>query len=245
MKTSKLNLNFFIVIILIAFFSTGCSPIYYVPSQVNMPSLTKGGDAKFSASFALPQFNGVAQSFDGQLSYSPVKHLGVTVDGLAVVGTGKDKDYSGSGKSFGFALGYYNMIDENLGVEFYAGYGGGDVKLNRDSLKFFSADVRRFYIQPGIYRSTKRFNFGIAFRFSNVQYSNLVFYQIPEIGDKIVEDNYFFYEPSFYCSLGGNLVKVKFQLTPSFNIDNKLDFNRQKLAIGLGVDFLINRKNRD
>jgi hypothetical protein len=67
----------------------------------------------------------------------------------------------------------------------------------------------------------------------------MMFYRQADPDDMLYGKSYLFYEPSIYLSVGGNLVKAKFQMTPSFKIDNERDFNRQKLILSFGVDFLI------
>ena len=218
---------------------SGCSPKYYVPPQHNIPMLANGGEGKVGTSFSLPQFGVGGLSFDAQLSYSPIKHLGITADGMYFSGGNSTNDYSGNGIVGNVGLGYYAMASEKWGVDIYTGIGKGSIKMNQDSLKFFSSDLTRYYIQPGVFYKNKRFNFGMVFRISYVQYDDMMFYRQADPDDMLYGKSYLFYEPSIYLSVGGNLVKAKFQMTPSFKIDNERDFNRQKLILSFGVDFLI------
>gem|GEM_PF-6396091 len=48
-------------------------------------------------------------AFDAQMSYSPIKHLGLTADGMYFSGGDKTNDYSGKGIVGNVGLGYYGM----------------------------------------------------------------------------------------------------------------------------------------
>jgi hypothetical protein len=223
---------------------SACSPIYYVPNQAHIPSLGKAGEAKFSASFAAPILMDVNHVYGAQLSWSPINHIGIAADGfVAGSGSSVSDDYTGNGKGGTVSLGFYAMANSSWGIECYAGAGSGNVQLNHYSSKYFQSNIQRYYVQPAIFFRSWHFDFGLAFRLSNVQYTNRKYYQSPDYSDVLYDNNYLFYEPSAYVALGGNIVKARFQITPSFKIDQHKDFNREKVILGFGVDFMINRKS--
>ncbi len=236
---------YFFVVIAVTFLISGCSPKYYVPPQPNIPALANGGEGKFGTSFSLPQFGVGGMAFDAQMSYSPIKHLGLTADGMYFSGGNKTNDYSGKGIVGNVGLGYYGMAGERWGADVYAGIGKGSIRMNQDSLKFFSSELMRYYIQPGVFYRTRRFDFGLVFRLSRLLYEDMKYYSQADNDDMLYGEKFLFYEPSLYLALGGNLVKAKFQITPSFKIDNELEFNRQKLVLSFGIDFLIGRNRAD
>ncbi len=239
-KKSHLLLSFCILLAL-----QSCSPVYYVPNQPNMPMFRKGSEGKASFNIASPLVGEVNNAFEGQISASVINHFGITTNGFIASGKNNDSyddSYKGQGHLWEFGLGYFNLVDNKWGVDVFAGAGKGAVTIFENDISFFKADISKWYIQPSFYFSSKHFEAGLAFRISNINYNNVrpgkTYY---DSSNKLTTNRALFYEPSIFCGFGGPLVKGHVQFTPSFLISNEMDFNREKVMLSVGIDFIINR----
>lgn len=238
---------FYILIFFALVLCQGCSPVYYVPNQPNMPMFRKGGEGKASFNIASPFVGEIDNAFEGQLSASIINHLGVTANGFITSGNNNSSDndvYKGQGRMWEAGIGYFNLVDDKWGFDVSAGAGKCTMNIFKDNKMYFEADINRWYLQPSFYYSGKHMEAGIAFRVCGVNYVNTrLGTEYPNnIDDALTTNSPLFYEPSVYFAFGGPLIKGHIQCTPSFYVGNARDFNREKLMISMGVDFIINRK---
>ncbi|MEO6684880.1 MAG: hypothetical protein ABIN24_02905 [Dyadobacter sp.] len=232
-----------------------CSPYYYSPNKGNVPNIREKNDIRLDAGLG---GGFVMRGADVQLSYAPLSHVGIMVNGaLSTSISSKESALvnrkESRSKYLEAALGYFIKLEENKNwvFEVYAGAGKGDYKVFYTIDQTARINMNKYFIQPSLSftHPNKNLEFSIGSRFSGVNhslgYSNLI--------DGMDRDRYYlrnlqntlnelsvYWEPSFRFSGGGKNVKGYVSYTPSVAMFNARGVDREYVNISLGVRLTMN-----
>jgi len=162
---------FFICSVLLLLF-TGCQHYYYLPNNLNIPAMTHQHDASVMLA------TGKSNCKQVQLSYSPLKHVGLMYNGIKV----RDGNTTGGMQEGG--LGLYYGIGNDVSFGLYGGWGQGWEHhsysiTNYNSNTYYTsyqtiyADLKfqRKFIQPCFSYQGKWIQAAGGLRFSNLSFT--------------------------------------------------------------------------
>ncbi len=220
-----------IIAIAIFFLTTGCA-ITYVPNTVNTPMFSNKGEIQASAYVG-------SSGFDPQLAYAVSDHIGIMANGsFANHKSDSTTDYEKH--KFGeIGIGYYTKNGNNMTIEFFGGFGLGEIKSRSDAWLFTDeSDIKsnRFFLQPavGVSNTNGMFSFTPRFVVYNATRNNITYSRS-------------FIEPTITGRVGFNNIMFTGQLGYSFSLfstsptkdDYLLDYN--PLIISIGIHLALNR----
>ncbi len=157
-----------LVIVSIAFSACHTPMVGYVPSTHNVPLLTEKNEGRISGAIGL-------NHSELQLSYSPVKHLGLM-----------SNFYLGTpGVSGEYGLGYYNKIGNHFLIETYALYNKTSLSRRSKDEIFFISEHTDMYIQD-LQAKYKGFAYQLEFAYL----SDLTFLRSFAVGAKFARAFY-------------------------------------------------------
>ena len=226
-------------------FNYGCSPVYYGPNTQNVPLLSHAGEYNISVS-------GSGELLELQGSVSPVKHLGLQLNGSWYMPQKSDSAYRGAGYFTDAGIGYYTAFGPNdiLVFETYAIGGVGGV---RNSISPHTAtsnygsiytNAGRYGIQPVFGVKWKYVDAAISSRFVGLSYFNTsgnLIYAGRNQQDYLNENRHsFLIEPAITIRAGGDFLKAQIQYGRSFNISNP-DFYQRNSMLTIGLVLSPNR----
>ena len=187
MKNYKLIFLFF----LITLFSS-CSHYYYAPDEANVMKLAEQNDLKISASGNSTNGNYEIKHANFQISYSPIKHLGVFASRFNLKGKEpiNSPERGGNGFLNNAAMGGYYFFetgsildriikyDEELAVpsgfllDAYLGYGKGHVHNFYIEGGTSDLDLQKYFIQGGIHWQGKTLGASYVLKFGKINFFN-------------------------------------------------------------------------
>ncbi|MBX7151997.1 hypothetical protein K1X84_10180 [bacterium] len=231
------------IILLNFIFIIGCSPVYYVPSTLNVPLLQKKNDG--NVSFQIGDHRAELQG-----AYAMHNNFGLMVNGFFIKPS-EDKDGDGGKGSFIEAgIGYFRQA-QPLVFEIYGLTGYGQLENHFPStLQDYpyttgkiKARLIRYSVQPSTGVRTKFFDMAVAIRLSLLHYydinGNLIFEDQNQIQYLRDRSNQFIVDPAIMIRAGYERVKFQLQLGKSYNMTNP-DFNQQMGYVTYGLIFYLN-----
>lgn len=243
-----------ICIIALTFFSA-CTTLY-IPTAVNVPSLTTEGEISAKASLGLAG-TGLANF---QAAFSPAEHLGM-MGGAMINNSGVDGSlgtqtaYNGttsynlsrSDLAYEIGPGYYTQLKGRWHIEVFGGIGGGKVKDNigtRDSSNYpYSiASYNKLFIQPSIAYLSDYLDMAFTLRISEVMFTNIQSNK-PTINDK--KFAFPMADPTVTFRGGYKFIKPFVQVgmfIPLGQDYSKINTDLNFININFGICFDINRK---
>lgn len=215
---------------------SSCKTVYE-PNAINTPMLKNKGE-----------FRLYAGTTDLQASYAVTDHVGVMLNGFHVSEKSDNNVIHGSGGLIEGGIGYFTSLQPLL-FEVYAGGGRGGVSFSEtrtengvQTVREFSADGTRFFLQPGLGLTTQYFDLGITPRFVVGKYDNVItnystqdqidghFYQVDQ-------PTWAFIEPAFTVRGGYRFVKLQLQYGFSSKLNSQaLSYKSSFLNVGLSFD---------
>ena len=177
----RLNKLWLLVVLSACYWGSACNHYYYAPSEGQSLSLSEQHDAKISAGFGGGSSQERGKSFNLQVGYSPLKHLGLQANYFTLSrGDVDSESQSGNGRLFEGAIGGYYFFPKEVTdpipegeerlfvtpgilVDFYVSYGDGFVHNNYDAVSSSRFDFKKYYVQSGIHWYSK--SFGVAYMF--------------------------------------------------------------------------------
>lgn len=198
---NKVYLIGFVVILF-----SSCTTVY-IPNSIHTPMHEEKGDFSSSLCFGV-------NTFDGNVSYSPIQNFAVTLSGASYHGVRKGQnDIRNYWRyKFDIAPGYYRKIAEGTVFEINAGYGRAMFKT-RDNIieegySVLLGDVRgeyqRFFLQSGIGYRTKDVFFVYAVRFSELAYKRVE----DDFGKNLFNGSMSFFDQSIKLGAGNNGITI-------------------------------------
>lgn len=230
---------YYIIIIATTLIIQSCATAY-IPNRVNSPMFKDKGEFKLDLTTG-------RNGFDTQAAYSPIKNVGIMLNGCF-----SDRDKDTLSESFHehiygeIGLGYYKLLaDEKSVFEVYAGYGIGNTQTFYDWGTYIpntklKADFSKIFIQPAIGINNKALTVSFASRFSFIKMD------IDRMNSQYFTINDFdlFWEPAFTLAVG-KTVKFTTQIGGSFPIIPLPDgypIIPRKFMFSLGLQLHLGRK---
>jgi hypothetical protein len=234
MKT--LSTFFTFVFFVLGFIS--CKTVYE-PNTLNVPLFNNHYE-----------FRAYADPSNVHLAYAITDHIGVMANGFFVK-EGDDNGLHGSGNLFEAGFGYYRPVNGFI-FETYAGAGRGMVKFseprqenNTTTIRNFSAQGTRFFIQPSFGYGNKFFEAALTPRFvagkyDNVQTNYTTQEQIDGKFYQVDQPVWTFIEPALTVRGGYRWIKVQAQFGFSEKLNSEqLSYKSSFMNFGVIID--INR----
>jgi len=243
----------FILLSGIGLLCTGCNRYYYKPNAVNAPLFTGAnqlhiaGDGMISNSENNTD-GGNSYFFDVQAAYSPINHLGIIANYSTWAFRPTNLDFSTGNVDANAHLaeiGIGGYVTSGQGkakfvADLYAGGGAGLLKSDVDM------KARRFFIQPGIGMRHPAVDLAFNMRISSIKYYDfddngrgmnyLLDHNLydPNRKERMDENNYLFWEPSFTVRSGYKFIKAQFQWALAADISNvRWNYNGSRFTFGL------------
>ena len=228
-------------IVLIAAFTTGCSPLFYSPNSQNVPLISHKGDNKLTVA-------GNGNQVELQGAYGVTDAFAIQANGGLYIPRNEDNGNGGSGKFFELGAGYFTPIQDNFVFEAYGLIGMGSMEnhfpstkeANPQSKGEISANVIRVGIQPNFGYKSKHFEAALSSRIVNLMYNNIkgdLIYNSENQIDFLTENkSNFLIEPAITLRAGIERVKLQVQYGYSYNLSNK-DFKQDKSFLTVGLSF--------
>ncbi len=221
-----------ILVSLVLIIGMACCTPFYIPTSINTPLITKGGEVNLevsAASSGLEVYSAVGLS----------DNISIMING-SFKDRRTEKDDSDETEryhkhNFGeAALGFNFPLDEKWVGEFYAGGGYGSV-WNSEDILFFNnratGDIRKYFIQTDIGSKYSHTIFGLAIRGSYVKIDNL-HHSFTKV--KIYPEAYFI-EPAIFLKFGFKVVKFKAQVLYSHILSDRKFVSHDNLISSFGV----------
>ncbi len=266
------NLTYLIIILTVGLFSCRTPRFVNAPTAVNAPVLQQKGDSKiamyYSSNFGNSNENSgnnynKSKGYDLQGAYALTNHWALQVNyskrneknGGLNEGPFDSSVIDYKRKSGEIGVGYFTKLGNagNTFFQVFAGGGNGSFELKDAGVadnfpynRFHTADVNRFYLQPGFTFSKNNVSLILASRFSFINYKKIsTDYSIDEQTDfnltNLQNKTLSFWEPAFILNFGLNEfppLKLELQLGASYSIDNNYyDTKTGNASVGLVFDF--------
>ncbi len=225
MNTYLQRLFYLTLILVIA----GCAEDY-VPSKVNTPLLSRSNEFQAKATVG-------TSGADLQTAYSPVKHVGIMLNGNLSSRGGTLKTEHHNHQYIEAGVGYYYPFNVKYRFEIFGVYGIGEIESYSFKSNYISgfSDVNKFFIQPAIGIVNPGFEVGFASRFGVLNITN----SSPDITNS---GNYYpVIETALTAKMGIQLIKPVIQIGYSFVLISKDNafFTHQPFYIAAGIHFKI------
>lgn len=225
-----------LMVFIMAFVFTSCSHYYYTPSAHNVPLFHKKNECQ--AAIILGG-NDVVETSNVQAAYAITNNIAVIVNTMFAKGGEKTSADWGRGNCIDGALGFYTPIKKHGVFEIFAGYGESK---QHHQYSGGTADLHftKFFLQPSIGLSYKRFDIALTAGISNIN-----FYKINKTLDRNHEETYtlntisqnhnsYLFEPSITLRGGLKYVKAQLQISLSKNLSHSnLPFLNNNISFGL------------
>ena len=244
MKQIKITL-----FVLTALVTYSCSPAYYSPSTMNLPSLEKKGDLQVSANSYVSRSDNVtildSEGYDFNVAYSPIDKMAITAGFSDFVNTninasiGTDHNNLRMGN---LGVGYYTPLNDRLSWETYLdGHFGqfkGTVTSEENNfLNRVSANTHKIGIKSGIAIKGKYTSCLVGLGLYNLNYSNIEGHAIDEISYLRTYSSSIVREFSVTLRVGTEKIKGQYQIGRS---DNKTNPNFLQTNSYQSLGLLIN-----
>lgn len=223
MKKRKNTHSILMRISIIMLVFSSCAPAY-IPNVVNTPMLSNKGETQIAVYTS-------TSGFDPQAAYGVTDNLAVMVNGSFANRT--DSNYH-KHSFVELGGGYYEKLGDLGRVEFFGGFGFGNIKADYENnlwSSFTAVDNTRLFLQPGI---------GITSEFIDLSFASRAVYVRLMGGNKTGDG--FFIEPVLTGKLGYRYVKGVMQLGFSVPLGRELEFEYQPILFSLGLQVDIGRK---
>ena len=229
------------LIVLIAAFTTSCSPLFYTPNTQNVPLISSKGDNKLTVA-------GNGNQVEIQGAYGLTESIAIQANGGMYIPRNEDNGNGGSGKFFEIGAGYFTPIQENFVFEAYGLVGFGSMENhfpttqenNAYTKGDISANVMRIGIQPNFGYKSKNFEVALSSRIVNLMYSNikgdLNFNSENQIDFLNENKSSFLVEPALTVRAGLEKIKLQVQYGYSYNLSNS-DFKQDKSFLTVGLNY--------
>lgn len=221
-----------IIILSVSILLQGCKTAY-VPNTINVPLLQEQGELKINI-----------DERDIQGAYAVTENIGIMANGY-----GKYQN-SGNNRSNSYLVelggGYFQNVFRTWTFETFAGAGTGkiifeDFDSSGNSIKKYSADVAKFFLQPSLGIAGKYSDFAFTFRFVCVKYYGVDTEHYTDsllVSDKLYALNrrpiWAFAEPALTLRGGYKGVKLFAQIGHSYKL-MKSEMNYSSSIANLGV----------
>lgn len=220
------------LLLLLPILFCSCTRYFYAPNSHNVPGFREKGEARATIS-ALKgdEIEGV----ETQFAYSPVNHLGLMFNyANAKGGSGYTRGY---GHQVEGGAGYFLPVAGKSVFEVYAGYGGGNVYSQYDSLQTYSHRFGKVFLQPSIGFTSDYFDALFSLRLGylslhvNESGNANSAYALIEVENT---PHSFLVEPGVTIRAGWKFIKVQTQFGGSYNLTNP-DFPQEKELFSIGL----------
>jgi hypothetical protein len=222
--------------------------IYYAAKAPDLPMLTSKNEYSFSLLYGTgDKQNGL----EAKATYSPVNHLGLTVN-YGSSGNSKDNTYLEGGN---IGVGYYTPLSTSWNFESYEGIGLRHLH-NQHYTGMSNFNLTNFFVQPSIIYHDVSDKFQLAFvsKFNLVNYSfkdssfnnDREQYTSSQVTLLINNPNQLFWEPGLVIRTGGK--RVFFHLGYSYVSDltsSELNYSKNHFSIGLHFRFPVEKQNNE
>lgn len=203
-----------------ALFYQSCAPAY-IPNVVNSPMLSS--EKQINASL-----HGGASGFDIQSAYSPLKHLGIMVNGSYMDQTTENSSNYHQHVFFEGGPGYYMNMGKYGLLDAYAGLGFGGIDSRQTSGDFNSEAhnmIARVFVQPSL-------SFVSTFFEASLSARTVLVY----IWQDAAHNTGYFFEPALTIKAGTPSIKVVAQAGISTPINPEaIHFFYQPFIFSLGI----------
>ncbi len=247
----KAQLLFFAFVFALPFWAK--SQYYnYAPNTLNIPCLTKKGDATLGIGLGRGnQF----RALELQGVYSPVPHLAVMANyfGARKKAVRTFAEQGTDAYLWELAIGAYEQFSKGS-ASFFAGYGAGSLFSNyKPASRDFNSRlaIRRWFLQPGLAYKSPYFHAGLALRLSRLSYTHGdVAYNIepPYLAYiQAVEKETPLFLPELGIQAGIRLkpITLSVNLTSIFPDTDSFNFTRLNMNLTLSVDFGLRKKQTE
>lgn len=203
----------------ILLFLSSCTTVY-IPTEVNAPAFNEANQFKGGVSIGNSGTN-------LQAGYSFYKNFAVICDLSYLDKRSSEPRFQ---RQWGFGLGYFTRMSkkDSMFYEIFGGY--GKIRINSsyedqaltNGPGFENADYHRFFVIQNFSIQQEFIDFIVSVRLS---YYNFIRYEFHEIKDPLMPQAIGI-EPAFKIRMGGEFLKIKFQL--GYNLINSIkgpDFN--------------------
>ena len=263
-KTSGLLLS--VLIILLIFFTSSCSPKFYAPTTAQTPLFRQKGETQISGHI------GIGDEIDRSIQFQAASAI---YSHVAVFGTfyqaqkgfnieNPNDQNNGKGSQLELALGYFNPITNIASYELYGGIAAG--QLTNNFYRYYQHDslgtrelpylVKTNFIKPFIQGNIGTrsrlvdfiFNLRVAYlHIGKMTELNSHFPYTPapnEYFDRIESTPHsILIEPGFTLRLGFEPVKLQLHIAGSWN-SNGEDYPQEKNVVSLGIVWMINSSSK-
>lgn len=213
---------------------------YYFPNSVHIPVLEHALDATLGG--RMGRGTGF-QSYEGQLSFSPVRYVGM-MGNYAQAGGKAVKELRETGGSMRFweaGLGAYQPIGKSC-ASLFGGYGEGEVFNSYGNDLYSRFLIERWFVQPALMYQDNYFTAGMAIRFNYLVYSkgetayNTSADQLLAI--RSIEDKSPFFLPELGFQVGMDFSPFSLHLALGniFSRTEHYNFSRFNSQIGITLD---------
>ena len=199
----------------------GSCHVLYVPNSFNSPLLRNKGDGQINLAVGL-------SGYEAQAAYAITDNFGVMVNGHLLNSMKKDT-IEEQRSLIEFGLGYTDRFSDNGIFEIFGGAGVGEVPADYRNSTYdgkSTAQIKRFFVQPGLGFYNDWLDVSILSRLSAVSIGN--------------ETNWF-YEPGFMAKVGYKRLRfcssVGLSIPFKASEDRKWNHNPLILSIGLHFNF--------
>ncbi len=210
--------------------------VAYIPNPISTPLFTDKN-----------QFKAFANTANLQLAFSPIKHVGVMLNGMrrnfndAIFSNDHQFYRAGKGYLAEAGIGGYGRLNQWLILESYVGIGTG--KINKViGTEYFKSEGNRNFIQLNLGYRDPYFELAISTRYSLVNYKN-VFTNLTEEGLRLnnlyhlEKYKWSFIEPTLTLSKGVEYMKIQLQFGRALNLNsNHILYEKVILNAGLTID---------
>ncbi|WP_207420609.1 hypothetical protein [Desertivirga brevis] len=261
-KLLKFKIAF--VFVAITFFTSSCNHYYYAPNSNFTPLMTEKNEVSLNVHGSLGWEHGGGE-FQG--AYALGEHLGVMASIFSASGEEgttdsedsryyKEEKDSGEGTYYEAGLGYFTALNKGnkfrKGVfEVYGGIGRGNVFNSFGEYRSVENSFTKVFVQPSLGYKSRAFDIAFSGKLSMVNV-NLNRNSTDQKIDKSDLDNISFveghpgslvWEPGFMAQLGWSPIKLKMQLTRSFNLTYP-EYPQDNFVFAIGVNARFNVKKQ-
>lgn len=233
-----LSIVCFIVLLL-----SSCSTMY-IPSGVYTPMHKEAGEIGASVNV------GLGVGFDGHVSYSPTKNVGLLMSGghnrRSEMDNGVERNYFRNTLNLAPGL-YYELTDgvvcEMYGGVGYTGFTANNNIANTQTAGTLNGEMYNFFIQPAFGYRNENVMVSLVTRVSNLNYVRTV----DEQGINYFKGSVSFIEPGLNIAIGSEILKFNFQTglsLPYGRLPANFGYVPFRLLLGLQFNFSTYSKSK-